>query len=96
MGKHAPKAKSEAQIVLQGDPYAYMAMIETAEIVADRYGISREEQDCVRRAKPAARRQPAQAAGRFDEEIVPITVTKALFDKEGNETGKEGCHADGG
>jgi acetyl-CoA C-acetyltransferase len=88
MGPYAPKSKSEAQIVLQGDPYTYMAMIETAEIVADRYGISREAQDAFA-AQSQQRAGAGQAAGRFDEEIVPITVSMALRDKEGNETGRK-------
>ena len=88
MGPYAPKAKSEAQIVLQGDPYTYMAMIETAEIVADRYGISRAAQDAFA-AQSQQRAGAGQAAGRFNDEIVPITVSMALRDKEGNETGRK-------
>jgi acetyl-CoA C-acetyltransferase len=65
-----------------------MVMIETAELVADRYGVSREEQDRFA-AQSQQRAAAAQEAGAFNDEIVPITVTKALFDKEGNETGKE-------
>ena len=65
-----------------------MAMIETAEIVAERYGISREAQDRYA-AKSQQRAAAALAAGRFAEEIAPITVDKALFDKEGNRTGTE-------
>ena len=65
-----------------------MAMLETAEVVAERYGVSREEQDRFA-ALSQQRAGTAQAEGRFDAEIAPITVTKALFDKEGNETGKE-------
>lgn len=59
---------------LQGTHAAlWMSMIETAEIVADRYGVSREEQD--RYALESQRRTAAaQAAGRFDSEIVPIEV----------------------
>ena len=60
-----------------------MAMIETAEIVADRYNISRESQDAFA-ATSQQRAAAAHAAGRTDSEIVPITVEKALFDKEGN------------
>ncbi|MBC7032509.1 acetyl-CoA C-acyltransferase, partial [Salmonella enterica subsp. enterica serovar Enteritidis] len=66
----------------------YIPMIETAEIVAERYGISREAQD----AFAAASQQRAAAGlenGAFAEEIAPITVAKALFDKEGNRTGSE-------
>lgn len=88
LNKHAPQWRNRSQFVLQHDPYAYMAMIETAEVVAERYGISREAQDQFS-ALSQQRAAAAQAAGKFDDEIVPITVTKALFDKEGNETGKE-------
>jgi acetyl-CoA C-acetyltransferase len=86
--KHYPNFRNRSEWVKAHDPYAYMAMIETAEIVADRYGISREDQDRFA-ALSQQRAAVAQEAGRFDDEIVPITVTKALFDKEGNETGKE-------
>ena len=69
-------------------PAAYIPMIETAEIVADRYGISREAQD--RYAAESQQRAAAGLAnGAFAEEIAPITVEKALFDKEGNRTGSE-------
>ncbi|HUD91834.1 acetyl-CoA C-acyltransferase [Sphingobium sp.] len=86
--KHYPNFRNRSEWVKAHDPYAYMAMIETAEIVADRYGVSREDQD--RFAALSQQRAAAgQEAGRFDDEIVPITLTKALFDKEGNETGKE-------
>lgn len=88
IGKHQPTFRNRSQAVIAADPYAYMAMLETAEVVAERYGISREAQDRFA-ALSQQRAGAAQAAGRFDDEIVPITVTKALFDKEGNETGKE-------
>ena len=88
LNKHAPGFRNRSKAVIDADPYAYMAMIETAEVVAERYGITREEQDHFA-ATSQQRAAAGQAAGRFDAEIVPITVTKALFDKEGNETGKE-------
>jgi len=88
LNKHAPAWRNRSEFVKEHDPYAYMVMIETAEIVAERYGVSREVQDRFA-AVSQQRASAAQAAGKFDEEIVPITVTKALFDKEGNETGKE-------
>ncbi|OYX64720.1 MAG: acetyl-CoA acetyltransferase [Novosphingobium sp. 32-60-15] len=90
LNKHAPQFRNRSEFIKAADPYAYMAMIETAEIVAERYGISREEQDRFA-ALSQQRASAAQAAGKFDDEIVPITVMKALFDKEGNETGKEEC-----
>lgn len=74
--------------VLDKQPYAYMPMIETAEIVADRYGISREAQD-----EYAAQSQQRAANGlkngAFVEEIVPITVEKVVFDKAGEAVGRE-------
>ena len=88
LNKHAPQFRNRSEFIKAADPHAYMAMIETAEIVADRYGVSREAQDEFS-AISQQRAGAAQAAGRFDDEIVPITVQKALFDKEGNETGKE-------
>lgn len=88
IGKHQPTWRNRSQAVIAADPYAYMAMLETAEVVAERYGVPREEQDRFA-ALSQQRAGAAQAEGRFAEEIVPITVTKALFDKEGNETGKE-------
>ena len=74
--------------VIAHEPAAYIPMIETAEIVAERYGISREAQD----AYGAQSQQRAAAGlekGAFAEEIASITVEKALFDKEGNKTGTE-------
>ncbi|WP_205480047.1 acetyl-CoA C-acyltransferase [Sphingomonas arenae] len=62
-------------------PALWMSMIETAEIVADRYGISREAQDQYA-LQSQQRTAKAQAAGRFDDEIVPLTTTwKKLVDK---------------
>lgn len=76
------------QSVTEQVPAAYIPMIETAEIVAQRYGISREAQDEYG-AMSQQRAAAAHAAGRFAEEIAPITVEKALFDKEGSRTGTE-------
>ncbi len=61
-------------------PAVYMPMIETADIVASRYGISREAQD--EYALESQRRTAAgQQAGRFDQEIVPLPSIKAVTDK---------------
>lgn len=59
---------------------AYMPMIDTAEIVASRYGISRERQDAYA-LQSQLRTAAAQAAGRFDLEVVPVTTTMAVADK---------------
>ncbi len=69
-------------------PSVYMPMVETADIVAARYGISREAQD--EYALESQRRTAAgQQAGRFDDEIVPMQTTKSLTDKSGQEVGRE-------
>ena len=88
LNKFAPAWRNRSQAVIDADPYAYMAMIETAEVVAERYGISREAQDAFA-ALSQQRAVAAQAAGKLNDEIVPITVDKSLKDKEGNETGRE-------
>ena len=52
----------------------YMPMLGTAEVVAKRYNISRERQDEYA-LQSQQRTAAAQAAGRFDDEIVPVTAT---------------------
>ena len=69
-------------------PAAYIPMIETAEIVAERYGISRAAQDDYA-AQSQQRAAHGLENGAFVEEIVPITVEKAIFDKAGERTGTE-------
>lgn len=88
LNKHAPQFRNRSEFIKAHDPHAYMAMIETAEIVADRYGVARDVQDHFA-ARSHQRAAAAQQAGRFDDEIVPITVTKAIFDKQGEQTGTE-------
>ncbi len=62
----------------------YMPMIDTAETVAKRYGISRDRQDEYG-YRSQMRTAAAQAAGRFDAEIVPITVNMGMVNKETKE-----------
>ncbi len=61
-------------------PAVYMSMLETAEIVAERYGVSREAQDEYA-LRSQMRTAAAQAAGRFDAEIVPLASRMGLADK---------------
>ena len=56
-------------------------MIDTAEVVAKRYGITREQQDEYG-LQSQLRTAAGQQAGRFDDEIVPLTTTKLAFDKK--------------
>ncbi len=66
--------------ILQNKPELYLPMIETADIVAARYGISREAQD--RYSVESQRRTAeAQAAGRYRDEIIAVTTTMAVTDK---------------
>jgi acetyl-CoA C-acetyltransferase len=66
-------------------PDAYMPMIDTAEVVAARYGISREDCD-VYALQSQQRTVAAQEAGRFDDEVIPVAVTKKAMDRD---TGEE-------
>ena len=69
-------------------PEVYMPMIETAEVVAKRYYVSRETQDAyalVSQQRTAA----GQRAGRFDAEIVPLPTTKLVQDKATGEVREE-------
>ncbi|MBA3668590.1 MAG: acetyl-CoA C-acyltransferase [Sphingomonas sp.] len=69
--------------------HVYMPMLQTAETVTRRYGISRERQDEYA-LRSQQRTAAAQAAGRFDDEIVPVTTTMMIKDKEtGNVSQRE-------
>jgi acetyl-CoA acetyltransferase family protein len=61
-------------------PHAYMPMLMTAEVVASKYGISREAQDRYS-LQSQQRTARAQAEGRFSQEIVPIATHMAVTDK---------------
>lgn len=65
-------------------PQVYMPMLETAEIVAKRYQISRERQDQYG-VRSQQRASTALAAGLFDAEIIPVTTTMRVTDKETGE-----------
>lgn len=83
--KHKNTYRNVSKTVTAIDPTAYIPMIETAEIVADRYGISREAQDEYA-LQSQLRTAAAQEAGLFADEIVPMTTTKAIFNRETKET----------
>jgi len=69
-------------------PAAYMPMIATADVVAQRFGISRDAQDEYA-YQSQMRTAAAQEARAFDEEIIPVTATKQLLDRETGETSFE-------
>ena len=79
--EHANTYYSQDPDLLKVQPDIFMTMIETAEIVAKRYDVSREAQDeyaLLSQQRTAA----AQAEGRFDQEIVPMSAVKKVVDKE--------------
>jgi acetyl-CoA C-acetyltransferase len=63
------------------EEHAYMNMLQTAEIVSERYNISRESQDEYA-LQSQMRTAAAQEAGLFDDEIIPLATTKAVKDRE--------------
>jgi len=87
--------------LLQHKPELYWPMLQTAETVAKRYGISRERQDRYG-AESQQRAAAAAAAGKFDDEIAPITVlagtadpaTRQLATREVTLSADEGIRAD--
>ncbi|MFZ6800217.1 acetyl-CoA C-acyltransferase [Undibacterium sp. Di24W] len=68
----------------QNIPQVYMPMLETAEVVAKRYQISRERQDEYG-VRSQQRASAALAAGLFNAEIIPVTTTMRVTDKETGE-----------
>jgi acetyl-CoA C-acetyltransferase len=78
--KHLNTFRGQSEAVLARSPNMYMPMIETAEVVARRYNISREAQD--RYALQSQQRvAAAYQAGRFDAEIVPLESRRVIADK---------------
>ncbi|HZB90289.1 MAG TPA: acetyl-CoA C-acyltransferase [Stellaceae bacterium] len=74
--------------LLEHKPDIYMTMIETADTVAQRYQVTREQQDefaLLSQQRTAA----GQKAGRFDAEIVPMTSVKLMTDKDSGKTWTE-------
>jgi acetyl-CoA C-acetyltransferase len=86
--KHMNTYRAQSEAVLAASPNMYVPMIETAEVVAERYGISRDAQD--RYALQSQQRvAAAYAAGRFDAEIVPLASNKVITDKATGATHSE-------
>ncbi|UVE16113.1 acetyl-CoA C-acyltransferase [Pseudomonas sp. LS44] len=80
-GRHMEWVNSQPdELVLRHAEHAYMPMLQTAELVAARYGISRDAQDAYA-LQSQMRTAAAQTAGLFEAEIVPVTATKQVVDK---------------
>lgn len=82
--KHKSSYRARSQVVIDRAPHMWMPMIETAEIVAERYGISREAQDEFA-FQSQQRTVAAQRAGRFAQELAPLRTRKANTNKDTGE-----------
>jgi len=82
--EHANKFRAQDPALVEGLPALYMTMLETAEIVSDRYGVSREAQDEYS-LRSQQRTAAAQQAGRFDDEIVAMPSTMLVTDRNTGE-----------
>jgi len=86
--KHKNSYRAQSEAVLQVVPSAYIPMLETAEIVSRRYGISRAAQDEYS-LQSQLRTAAAQRDGLFDDEIVGLSVDKLCFDAAGQPSGHQ-------
>jgi acetyl-CoA C-acetyltransferase len=79
--EHANTYMAQDPWLVEHKPEIFMSMLETAEVVAQRYRITRETQD--EYALESQRRTAAaQAAGRFEDEIAPIATEKRVLDPD--------------
>ncbi len=69
-------------------PDIYMPMLQTAEVVAKRYGISRDAMDEYG-LQSQQRTAAGYEAGNFEDELVPVSCTKIVYDKETKEASKQ-------
>jgi acetyl-CoA C-acetyltransferase len=88
VNEHKNAYRAENEWILENKPSLYDSMLKTAETVATRYGISREAQDEYS-VQSQLRIAAAQQAGKFDDEIVPLTATKIVTNRETSETHEE-------
>jgi acetyl-CoA C-acetyltransferase len=77
--EHMNTFRAKDEQLLEVHPHVYMPMIDTAEVVAGRYDISREA------LQSQQRTAAGQEAGRFDDEIVPLPSNKGVMNKETGE-----------
>ncbi len=85
---HLNRHYFEEEWLMEHKPELWMAMIDTADLVAKRYGVSREAQDEYG-LQSQQRCAIAQQAGYFDDEIVPITTVKEVKNKETGEVSEQ-------
>ena len=80
--------RAQDPVLQESVPGLYMSMLETAELVSDRYGISREAQDEYA-LRSQQRTASAQQAGRFDDEIAPMVSVMNVTDRATGETSQK-------
>jgi len=85
---HANTHMAASPWILENKPEIYLPMIDTADIVAARYGISRLAQDEYALASQQ-RTAAAQEAGRYSDEIIPFTTIMAVKDRDTGEISKK-------
>jgi acetyl-CoA C-acetyltransferase/acetyl-CoA acyltransferase len=83
--EHANTYRAVDSVLMEMKPDIYMPMLDTAEVVASRYAISRDRQDEYS-FDSQMRTASAQASGKFDDEIVPLSTTMSVTNKETKET----------
>lgn len=79
--------------LIKAHPALYMSMLETAEVVSARYGVSREEQDEYA-LQSQQRTAQAQGEGRFDAEIAPIETEMVVTNRETGEVSRKAIRFD--
>ncbi len=84
--EHRNRYRAQDPDLVARVPEIYMTMLETAEVVAERYGIDRDAQDAYA-LQSQTRTAAAQEAGRLDNEIVPLPTVMRVTDRETGETG---------
>jgi acetyl-CoA C-acetyltransferase len=82
--EHLNKFHMMDEELMRMKPEVYYPMIKTADIVGERYGVTREQQDEYS-LQSQMRTAAAQQAGKFDDEIVPLASVKKVMDKETKE-----------
>jgi acetyl-CoA C-acetyltransferase len=78
--EHQNRYRTPDPRIMEIKPELYMPMIDTAEVVAKRYGISRERQDEYG-LQSQQRTAAGQETGKFDDEIIPMKAQKGVLDK---------------
>ncbi len=78
--EHMNRYRAVDAELVQKAPAIYMSMLETAEVVAERYGVSREAQDAYA-LQSQQRTAQAQADGRYAQEIAPVSTRMLVADK---------------